>query len=99
MACPDLDVFVDLLSLRRGERWQDRLEAEIERRDVFYLFWSRAASTSEWVDREWRMALAMRGVDYVDPIPLVSPKEVPPPRELAELHFDDWMLAFIRGAR
>jgi hypothetical protein len=37
----------------------------------------------------------MRGVDYIDPVPLVSPDLVPPPPELAQLHFNDWVLAFV----
>lgn len=97
-ALPDLDIFLDVRSLRSGERWSDRLVSEVISRDVFYLFWSKAASQSQWVDREWRIALARRGVDYIDPVPLVSPTEVPPPPELAEhLHFNDWVLAFMRG--
>jgi hypothetical protein len=33
-----------------------------------------------------------RGVEHIDPIPLVSPQSCPPPEELAMLHFDDrWL--------
>jgi hypothetical protein len=93
------DVFWDRHSLRSGEKWEEVLWAEIERRDVFYLFWSQAASRSAWVEKEWRHALQVRGIDYIDPMPLVSPREVPPPLELAKLHFNDWMLAYIRESR
>jgi hypothetical protein len=97
-AAPWLDVFVDILSLRSGERWEERLNQEISRRDVFYLFWSQAASQSVWVDKEWRSALQLRGIDYIDPVPLAPPDQVPPPKELADLlHFNDWVLAYIRG--
>jgi hypothetical protein len=97
---PDLDIFLDFFSLRSGERWEQRLLEEIERRDTLYLFWSQAASRSLWVDREWRTALRLRGVAGIDPIPLASPEEVPPPNELAEhLHFNDWLLAFSRDRR
>ena len=95
---PDLDVFLDVASLRSGQNWSQRILREVPARDVFYLFWSDAASRSEWVEREWRCALVRRGLDYIDPVPLVSPERVPPPPELAaHLHFNDWMLAFIRG--
>jgi hypothetical protein len=95
---PDLDVFVDVASLRSGDRWDQRLLSEIEKRDTFYLFWSTAASRSPWVEKEWRAALEKRGVEYIDPVPLVSPQAVPPPAELAaHLHFNDWMLAYMRG--
>ena len=97
---PDLDIFVNFFSLRSGERWEERLLEEIARRDTLYLFWSQAASRSPWVDREWRTALRLRGVAGIDPIPLASPEEVPPPSELAQhLHFNDWLLAFTRGRR
>ena len=96
-ALPDLDLFLDVMSLRSGEDWEKRLKYEIEKRDIFYLFWSRAASRSHWVEMEWRTALDMKGIEYIDPVPLVSPNVVPPPKELAKLHFNDWMLAYMRG--
>ena len=95
-ALPDLDVFYARSSLTSGERWRERLREEICARDVFYLFWSQAAQHSEWVNWEWRLALAERGIDYIDPVPLTSPQQVKPPPELAdELHFDDWVLAYM----
>ena len=51
---PDIDIFIDLVSLRSGEDWYKRLEDEIKKRDIFYLFWSEAASKSEWVQKEWK---------------------------------------------
>jgi hypothetical protein len=96
---PQLDVFVDTAALHSGQHWADRLMEEIRRRDVFYLFWSRAAADSAWVEREWRCALQARGLDCIDPVPLESPEDVRPPRELADLHFNDWMLAYMRGPR
>lgn len=97
MGMPDLDVFYAEASLRAGERWPERLKQEIMARDVFYLFWSRAASVSPWVDMEWRFALEKRGIDVIKPVPLAPPHVVPPPPELAaELHFNDWILAHKR---
>ena len=91
---PDLDVFFDVASLRSGESWEQRLREEIDIRDVFYLFWSQAAKKSEYVEKEWRLALSLKGIDYINPVPLESPKRTPPPRELAKLHFNEWTLAF-----
>ncbi|MDK2745301.1 MAG: HEAT repeat domain-containing protein [Nitrospira sp. BO4] len=91
---PDLDVFLDVASLRSGEKWESRLQEEIVARDVLYLFWSLAASQSTWVEREWRTALAMKGMDFIAPVPLESPAKVPPPPELACLHFNEWTLAY-----
>ncbi|QDU18945.1 toll/interleukin-1 receptor domain-containing protein [Urbifossiella limnaea] len=95
---PDLDVFVDVAALRSGDRWAERLEKEVVGRDVFYLFWSAHARASDWVRREWQTALAARGVEYIDPVPLAPPDQVAPPPELAaHLHFNDWVLAYTRG--
>jgi serine/threonine protein kinase len=94
---PKLEVFLDVLNLRSGEDWSKRLWKEIPSRDIFYLFWSESASRSNWVEKEWRCALKARGLDFIDPVPLVSPSKVPPPRELASRHFNDWVLAFMRG--
>jgi uncharacterized protein YegL len=97
---PSLDVFYPAAQLRSGEHWQERLEKEILSRDIMCLFWSKAASQSSWVDWEWRTGLRERGIDFIDPCPLVPPDEVPPPKELADqLHFNDWILAYMRGTR
>ncbi len=91
-----VDVFLDVKSLRSGERYEQRLLQQIDSRDVFYLFWSQAARVSSWVEKEWRFALGRRGIDFIDPVPLVNPSRVPPPRELAdELHFNDWVQAYL----
>ena len=95
-AAPQLDIFFDVLSLRSGQSWEREIEQLIQASDVFYLFWSIHASRSSWVEREWRTALRTGGRDFIDPVPLQSPEEAPPPPELAGLHFNDWMLAFRR---
>ena len=90
---PDLDVFLDVLSLRSGDLWQQRIREEVSIRDVFYLFWSLAARNSRWVETEWRTALNVRGLEYIDPVPLQSASVAPPPPELAALHFNEWTLS------
>jgi len=94
---PDMEVFLDVASLRAGEKWEQRLWKEIAEDDVFYLFWSAAAKASPWVEKEWRCALERRGENFIDPVPLVSPDIVRPPEELAGKHFNDWILAYRRG--
>ena len=92
---PDLDVFLDVLSLRSGDNWREKLESHVPTKDTFYLFWSQSAAQSEWVEREWRLALNRRGLNYIDPVPLEEPDTAPPPEELNELHFSDAFLAYI----
>jgi len=91
---PDLDVFVDVDGLRSGTDWWKRIREEIPSRDIFYLFWSANARRSTVVQKEWRCALAERGLSFIDPCPLVDPKEVPPPKKLARLHFNERWLAY-----
>jgi TIR domain-containing protein len=91
-----VDVFMDIRNLAAGDLYPSRLLAQIDESDVLYLFWSRHAARSKWVEKEWRYALRERGVEFIDPVPLVDPREVPPPSELAgQMHFNDWTLAFL----
>lgn len=94
---PDFDVFLDVATLRSGEKWEERLWQEIPRRDVFFLFWSKHAKESPWVEKEWRLALETKGIEFIDPVPLVPPHEAPPPPELGSKHFNDKWLAFRRA--
>jgi hypothetical protein len=93
---PGLDVFLDFHSLYPGELWRERVEEEIRRRDRFLLFWSRAARGSEYVEGEWRKALELRGLSFIQPVPLEPPEVAPPPPELSDLHFNDAFLDSIR---
>jgi hypothetical protein len=92
---PSLDIFMDVLSLRSGQNYEQLLFQNIKSRDIFYLFWSHAARNSEWVEKEWRYAYQYKKVEDINPIPLDPPEKVPPPKELAEqLHFNDWPLIY-----
>jgi hypothetical protein len=86
-----------MVSLHTGQDWQQQLLDNIRSRDIFYLFWSVAASQSAWVDREWRYALLEKGLDYIHPIPLEDPRLAPPPVELASKHFNDLILACMKS--
>lgn len=91
-----VELFVDKISLNSGEDWYDIIIQEIKERDIMYLFWSEAASKSKWVEKEWKFALESKGIEFIKPIPLVSPDKIPPPKELESLHFYDWTLAFMK---
>jgi hypothetical protein len=93
---PHLDVFVDVMKLRSGDLWAEKLNEVIPKVDVFYLFWCGHALRSEWVEKEWRCAYTTRGLAFIDPVPLESPELAPPPRELSDKHFNDPILAFIK---
>jgi len=87
-------VFFDVDSLRSGENWQRMRQAEIERRDVLFLCWSHSARDSEWVDREWRYALANKGLDFIEPVPIEPPSVCQLPRELSSKSFHERSLFY-----
>ncbi len=93
-ARPDMDIFFDVESLRSGEDWEMALWREIQKRDVLYLCWSKFAKESEWVEKEWRYALENKGIECIEPVPLVAPSECPPPIELNSKHFNDRALLY-----
>jgi hypothetical protein len=98
-----ISVFQDILDLDPGERWDRALYREIDRCDVFFLFWSRAAAASEWVTKEIEYALSRQQGDEsrppeIQPVPIEGPPVVPPPRNLSHLHFNDALLAHIGGS-
>jgi hypothetical protein len=76
------DYMRDLLSLKAGEKWDEKLLEFIDRADIFQLFWSQTASQSEAVEKEWRHALRLsmqrpafiRPVYWQQPIPNVPPE-------------------------
>jgi hypothetical protein len=86
--------FKDTFSLRPGDMWEKVLCEEIDRCDVFMLFWSRAAGRSEWVSKEIDRALRRRGAS-ADELPDIAPIALepfslaPPPEVLAKFHFED----------
>ena len=92
-----INVFLDIVSLRSGDKWEQVLYREIDASDSFFLFWSRNAAQSQWVEREWRYALRRRGLEFINPLPLEDPRLVEPPTELRSKHFNDVILAFIKS--
>ncbi|MEM6636149.1 MAG: toll/interleukin-1 receptor domain-containing protein [Pseudomonadota bacterium] len=96
-----MDVFQDVASLNPGDDWHDRLFKEIDQSDLVLVFWSEAASKSDWVMKEAERALELR--DSRDPArPDVMPvilegPPVPKPREgrLKGIHFEDPLRALI----
>jgi twitching motility protein PilT len=82
---PGLDLFLDAPNLRSHERWRERIEREVGRRERLFLFWSSAAADSPWVDFEWRLMMRRRGAAAIEAVLLEPPRLAPLPPELAEL--------------
>jgi hypothetical protein len=95
-----IDYFQDITSLDPGDRWAKELYKEIDKSDVFFLFWSRAARASEWVEKEVLYAIERKRGDEeaapdIKPVMLEGPPPVEPPERLRSLHFNDKILYFI----
>jgi TIR domain len=94
--------FQDVIDLEPGDRWERKLYSNIDRSDLFLLFWSSAAKDSTWVRKEVEYAVACKADEFdppeIKPIILERPL-VPPWPELAHLHFDDRVVYFIGRSR
>lgn len=70
------DIFRDEDDITPGKRWNEEIEKSLLRSRVVLVFWSRAASESQYVESEYTSAIA-NGKDVVpillDDTPLASP--------------------------
>src|SRR6516162_4646718 len=99
-----INIFQDILSLDPGNRWKLRLFEEINRCDVFMLFWSRKARASKWVLREVSYALKQQTrspnkLPDIKPVILEGPPPPRPPKSLQHIHFDDPICYVIGSSR
>jgi hypothetical protein len=76
----------DVVHLRSGEPWNDRLLGMINDADIFQLFWSSNSARSSHVEREWRYALGLSREAFVRPAFWEVPMPAPP-ESLRDLHF------------
>jgi hypothetical protein len=89
----NIDYFQDI-DMAPGERWEKELYRQIDRCDLFLLFWSQSAKDSEWVRREAQYALGLgKRAPDIKPVPIEGPPVPRPWDELAHLHADDRLLA------
>jgi TIR domain len=52
-----LETFIDVLTLRSGDKWDRKIFAAIDDCDLFVVIWSRNARDSQWVKKESHYAL------------------------------------------
>jgi hypothetical protein len=102
LAAAKIEVFMDVVELEPGERWEKGLYKRIDDCDVFFLFWSTAAKESEWVRKEVTYARHKKGDDEKAPpeiIPIIieGPPPVEPPPGLHFLHFNDKYIYLMKG--
>ena len=92
-AAPGVDVFLDASDLLKHREGLARFLDLIAGGHVLYLFWSENAVRSSDVEREWRYALRLRGLDFIQPVALDPPDAAPLPEELAMLAGGEWPAA------
>ncbi len=93
-------VFMGPRNRKANDPYPLYLLKHIDDSDVLYLFWSRDAEESEWVEREWRYGKARKGVEFIDPVPLIDPRLVPPPEELGQRsRFNDWVSGYLEAEK
>jgi hypothetical protein len=90
----------DLLDLEPGQKWESTLYRYIDESDVFFLFWSKAAKESEWIEKELRHALERKGgrdeaPPEIIPVIIEGPPPAAPPSYLAADHFNDTLQYFV----
>jgi TIR domain len=97
-----VDFFQDVLDLEPGQRWEKALYLHIDGSDLFLLFWSSAARKSSWVGKEIAYPLEcqkhdLNGEPDIVRVIIEGPPPPPPPAELADLHFNDRLIYFMRS--
>jgi len=75
------DVFRDIDDIQYGDRWEDVIRTQLAEAERVLVFWSLNAQLSEWVKREWMIAISMN--KRVVPILLDT---TPLPVELGQFH-------------
>jgi hypothetical protein len=90
-----LNIFQDIISAVPGERWEPKIFQEIDKCDLFLLFWSHAAANSQWVLREAEHAITCQQKNLPDEVPEIRPvvlcdHPIPqPPKSLQHINFND----------
>jgi hypothetical protein len=94
--------FFDRKDIAAGAGWREEIQKNLDRCDLFVLFWSTSAMCSEEVGKEIAYALARKGSDEwnpptFDPLSIELPVPRPLPAGLESLNFDDPLLYFIKA--
>jgi hypothetical protein len=64
----------DVVAIRAGERWRERLPELIAEADVFQLFWSSNSMRSPYCREEWEHALSLRRPLFIRPFYWEDPR-------------------------
>jgi hypothetical protein len=94
--------FIDLQDIQSGEHWREVIQKNLDKCDLFVLFWSSAAKCSEEVMKEINYALSRKGRSdenppAFEPFTIELPLPTPLPAGLESLHFGDDLLYIIKA--
>ena len=93
-----IEYFQDI-DMDPGQRWEQELYRQIDRCDLFLLFWSQAAKDSNWVRGEVQYALGLgKRTPDIRPVVVEGPPVPLPWDELAHLHFNDGLVSSLAVA-
>jgi hypothetical protein len=84
LAGDGFDTWVDIMNLRADDRWPQKLEEAIQSCPALLVIMSRAARSSEWVERETLMAMELEKRLFV-----VLVEDVPLPLHLVNRQYID----------
>ncbi|MCB9234741.1 MAG: toll/interleukin-1 receptor domain-containing protein [Bacteroidia bacterium] len=94
-----INFFMDFESIDPGVPWEPKITEELNKADVFYLFWSDNAAASRWVNEEINFVVRKKQDNSENPpeiMPVIIQKPAPaPPELLRHLQFNDKMLYFM----
>ena len=94
--------FFDRKDIGSGDVWNEEIQKNLDKCDLFVLFWSSSAKCSAEVAKEIAYALARKGDDEwnpptFDPLSIELPVPQPLPSGLESLNFDDPLLYFLKA--
>jgi hypothetical protein len=97
-----ISFFQDLLSLDPGDQFEKEIFESIDKCDAFLLFWSKAASESQWVEKEVLRAIKRKHGEWdappeIIPVIIEGPPPAKPPSSLSSIHFNDQLIYFINS--
>lgn len=94
-----IKVWMDVIDLRMGDRWNNKLDEHIRSSDRFLLFWSEHAADSEWVAWERKKAVELHGEEVLELHLLRFTPIEKVPEDLRKYHFNDVHLLAIDAQR
>lgn len=95
-----VEYFFDRRNIPPGEEWEEVIKKNLDRCDLFVLFWSWEAKCSDEVGKEVSYAVARHAssgekLPAFDPFSIDSPIPTPLPKGLESHHFGDELLNYM----